>query len=349
MALRHPLLRVYLALFTVQVLFGMHYLATDYGVEYIPPLTWAGLRICIAAVLMLVLFRREITVWPRGLGQWSTVLKLAMLGMVINQGCFALGLARTTPTHAALINATIPVLTLAIAIGMGNERPRTRRVLAVAVALSGALVLLEIERFDPSSDTVIGDLLILTNAISFAFFLILSKPVMARIDPRREQEDEEVDIADEVDEPFDEADEVDGSGTFQATPLGLTTLVVLGGAPILAILGAPGAASMSLADWAALPGWFWVAFVFVILGATVGTYSLNYYALARVQSSQVALFVYLQPLVAGILSIGLDREDLTVRLVVAGLLICLGVGLSVERSGEAKPSAEDPLPPTSGI
>ena len=338
MASNHPLLRVYLALLTVQVLFGMHYLATDYGVEHIPALTWAGLRICIAAGLMLALFRKEIVIWPRGLGQWSIVLKLAMLGMVINQGCFALGLARTTPTHAALINATIPVLTLAIAIGMGNERLRLQQSAAVGVALIGALVLLEVERFDPTSDTVIGDLLVLANAISFAFFLIVSKPVMARIAPNEVKDDGEAPL-----------DGVESNGTFQASPLGLTTLVILGGAPILAVLGAPGAASMSLTDWTSLPGWFWVALVFAIIGATVGTYSLNYYALARVQSSQVALFVYLQPLVAGILSISLDREDLTVRLVVAGLLICLGVGLSVEWNRSQILDSWSSLPPTSTI
>lgn len=339
MALNHPMLRVYLALFAVQILFGLHYLATDYGVDHIPALTWAGLRISIAAVLMVALFRREIKIWPRGLGQWSVVVKLAMLGMVINQGCFALGLARTTPTHAALINATIPVLTLAIAIGMGNERPRLRQFAAVGVALSGALVLLEVERFDPSSDTVAGDLLVLVNAASFAFFLILSKPVMALISPAVGLESV-TSMNREEGEPLE---------TFQATPLGLTTLVILGGAPILAVLGAPGLASMSLADWTALPSWFWVAFVFAVVGATVGTYSLNYYALARVQSSQVALFVYLQPLVAGILSIGLGREDLTARLVVAGLLICLGVGLSVERDREAESNDEESPSPTGTI
>jgi len=315
MALNHPLLRVYLALLAVQVLFGIHYLATDLGVEYIPPLTWAGLRILIAAALMLLLFGKHIRVWPRA-GQWRLILMLAMLGMVINQGCFALGLARTTPTHAALINAMIPVLTLAIAIAMGNERPAIRRFMAVGVALCGALVLLKVERFDPGSDTVIGDLLILINAISFTFFLILSKPVTVRA-RYSEEEPGSTRSGDEATEQF--------------TPLGLTTLVILGGAPILGLMGAPGALSMSLADWAGLPTWFWVAFVFSILGATVGTYSLNYYALTRVPSSQVALFIYLQPLVAGLLSIGLGREDLTPRLVVAGLLICLGVALSVER------------------
>ena len=58
------------------------------------------------------------------------------------------------------------------------------------------------------------------------------------------------------------------------------------------------------------------------------TYSLNYYALGRVPSSQVALFIYLQPLIATSTSIAVGRDVLTLRLMVSAALILGGIALT---------------------
>ena len=47
-----------------------------------------------------------------------------------------------------------------------------------------------------------------------------------------------------------------------------------------------------------------------------------------VESSKVALFIYLQPVVAGSLSVILGRDEITVRLLVSSALIMIGLLLS---------------------
>ena len=47
-----------------------------------------------------------------------------------------------------------------------------------------------------------------------------------------------------------------------------------------------------------------------------------------VESSKVALFIYLQPVVAGSISVLLGRDEITVRLLVSSALIMLGLLLS---------------------
>jgi uncharacterized membrane protein len=68
-------------------------------------------------------------------------------------------------------------------------------------------------------------------------------------------------------------------------------------------------------------------FVFIIVGATVGTYALNAYALARADSSIVAIYIYVQPIVTATGAwwvLGRVPEGHTVF---AGVLIAAGVAL----------------------
>jgi drug/metabolite transporter (DMT)-like permease len=50
--------------------------------------------------------------------------------------------------------------------------------------------------------------------------------------------------------------------------------------------------------------------------------------MSHVDSSKVALFIYLQPVVAGTLSVGLGLDEITPRLLLSSFLILVGLGLS---------------------
>jgi drug/metabolite transporter (DMT)-like permease len=60
---------------------------------------------------------------------------------------------------------------------------------------------------------------------------------------------------------------------------------------------------------------------------------LNYWALARVDSSVVALFIYLQPLVASTLAVALLGERPDFHVFAGAVLIFSGVYLSVRDHG----------------
>jgi drug/metabolite transporter (DMT)-like permease len=72
--------------------------------------------------------------------------------------------------------------------------------------------------------------------------------------------------------------------------------------------------------------WWWVGYIVVF--PTILTYLLNIWALQRVSSNTVAVYIYLQPLfAAAIAPLVLQGEGITARAALAGLSICAGMAL----------------------
>ena len=283
--------RVYGALLLVQLLFGLHYLTTQLVVERINPVEWAAVRISVAGTILVLLHRHRIVRWPVG-AEWRQIALLAALGVVVNMVFFAMGMERTTPAHGALIMCMVPVLTLTFAVALGYERASRAQQAALALAFGGTLVLLEADRFRLSGAYFVGDLLVFINATSFALFLVFSRQA------------------------------VDRHGA-----MGLTALVMGASAVAVAPLALWSGVAHGAA-WGALPQQVLLAAAYTIILATVVTYSLNYYALGKVPSSQVALFIYLQPLIATSTSIAVGRDVLSPRLLFSAALILGGIALT---------------------
>jgi drug/metabolite transporter (DMT)-like permease len=73
----------------------------------------------------------------------------------------------------------------------------------------------------------------------------------------------------------------------------------------------------------------WAAVAFIIALPTVGAYWLNVFALKRVESSLVSVFVYLQPVLTALVAVPVLHEHVSPRLIPAALLIFAGVTLTV--------------------
>ncbi len=289
------------ALIGVQTLFGLHYLAAKLVVETIPPRPWALIRALSAGLLLLgfVLVRRMPL--PRERGVLLKLAGLALIGVSINQLLFVSGLKRTTPGHSSLINTSIPVLVVLIALVLGRERPTARRLAGIAITLVGVLILIGPERIDWSSSSFSGDLMTIGNAFSYSLFLVLGKPVFERL------------------------------RTVPASAL----LLTFGGVWLLPV-GAPGAAALRAS---AIDARTALLAVFIVLGPTIAAYALNTYALRRVDSSIVAFFIYLQPLIGAGLSIGLGFERPTPRLFLAAAIVFCGVFTALRAPAHADRSS----------
>ncbi|HEX6745856.1 MAG TPA: DMT family transporter [Longimicrobium sp.] len=73
----------------------------------------------------------------------------------------------------------------------------------------------------------------------------------------------------------------------------------------------------------------WAAVAFIVALPTVGAYWLNVFALKRVESSVVSVFVYLQPVLTAAVAVPVLHERVSPRLIPAALLIFAGVTLTV--------------------
>lgn len=276
------------ALLTVQLLFGVNYLVSKVIVTEIPPAAWAVLRSTSAFIVLMVIALAGRRRLPRG--RDIVVLAIAgQFGVVLNQALFLEGLARTTVGHSSLLCAQIPTFVLVFSILSRQERLTPRKALSFLAGLLGVAVLLEADRFRWDAATLTGDLLTLANAASFAAFVVISRRVMARNDP-----------------------------------LAATAVVFCFGALGMA---AWGARALPRIDTAAVDGPMLAAMAFAVLGATVATYFLNLWAVKRVVATRVALYIFLQPVVAATLGVVLRGEAVTERFLVATLLVFVALSL----------------------
>lgn len=279
----------YLALVAVQLLFAALPVAGKVALGSLEPTVFVAIRVVGAALLLVALawlVHRPELPSPSDLARLAI---FAIFGVVLNQVLFIIGLDFTTAVNTSLLLTVIPVFTYLIALAMGAERIDLQRAAGILVAMGGVLVLLDPRRFDLSDEFLVGNLLILANTLAYSFYLVISRPILSRIEPLTV---------------------IAGVFTFGAA------MVVP-----LALWQAPDVAAWQLEGRTA------GVMAFVILGPTVSVYALNLFALARVPSSTVAAFIYLQPVTGVLLAAWLLGEAVPTRTILAGALVLLGVAL----------------------
>ncbi len=247
------------------------------------PLSFAWLRVAGAALLLWFVARNDFL--PRG--EWRRVALFSMLGVVINQTLFLSGLAFTTVQVAAILITSIPVFVTATAIVLGHERASASRIGGITLACAGALLVVGGEGFAGTGRSVLGAAMILINCLSYAIYLVVSKPDMARLSPRA-----------------------------------VVARMFLIGAVLMLPIAGP---SLWVERWPAISATGWLCLVLVILGPTVAAYLLQAWALRHADSSVVSSYTYIQPVLATALGWFFFNEQVRGIVAVAAVMIFTGV------------------------
>lgn len=277
---------------SVAFLFAANYIVSKITMASFSPLSFAYVRVLGAAIVLNV-FLRERGNPPLERDDVRRLIGFAILGVVLNQSLFLAGLAFTSAHVAAILITAIPVFALVAALFMRLERPTPAKIGGIALAFAGALVVLGREGLEGTGKSLLGDFFILGNSLAYALYLVLSKPVMARLSARR----------------------------VTSWMFGIGAVAML---PIAAV-------PLWRQNWSAIPTRAWLAVALVVAGPTVAAYLLNAWALRYVDSSIVAAYTYLQPVGVAILAAIFLGERISVAAIVAGLMIIAGVSLSSSR------------------
>lgn len=285
-------LKVHSALFTVALLFSANYIASKLGMREFSPLAFAWLRIAGAAIFLTWFARNEAPL-PRE--ERRHIVLFAILGVVVNAPLFLAGLALTSVQAAAILITTIPVFALGAAIVMGRERASANRIGGIALACAGALLVVGGESFTGTWRSVLGVLMILVNCLSYALYLVVSKPVMSRLSAK----------------------------------LVVARMFALGTLFLLPIAAYP----LWRQDWQSISAAGWLALALVIAGPTVIAYLLNAWALRHADSSVVAAYTYVQPVLATFLGMLVFGEHVRGIVILAAGMIFAGVWLAGRASG----------------
>jgi len=279
----------HLALIIVQILFGIWPIFGKIVLRSLSSTSLVCLRLAGAAVLFALLQRRLTPLLRMRLKDIVLLTACSLLGIVGNQFLFVKGLSLTTVINAEILSTTIPVYALATSILLGYERGSRKTLLGVLLSAAGVLYLVNPLNADLSGQTTTGNLLILTNSFLYALYIVISKSLVERY----------------------------GALNVMAWIFLVGSLITI---PV-------GIYSLQRENLAAITPTVWLFVGFIILFPTVIAYYLNAWALTRVPPSLVAIYIYLQPLIAfGFAPLFLG-ERFSGRTIVAAMLIFGGVAL----------------------
>lgn len=279
----------HLALITVQILFGIWPIFGKIVLRSMSSTSLVALRLAGAAVLFAVLQRRFTPLLRMPLKDIVLLTACSLLGIVGNQFLFVKGLSLTTVINVEILSTTIPVYALATSILLGYERGSRKTLIGVLLSAAGVLYLVNPLNANLTGSTTLGNVLILTNSFLYALYLVISKSLIERYGA-----------------------------------LNVVTWIFLVGSLITIPVGIY---SLQRENLAAISATTWVAVAFIIIFPTVIAYYLNAWALTRVPPSLVAIYIYLQPLIAFGFAPLLLGESWNWRTIVAAVMIFGGVAL----------------------
>ena len=277
------------ALFLVQLLYGFNYTfaKTVMNEGYVKPFGFVLLRVAGATLLfwLMSLFLPNEKIDKKDFFQ---LFLASVFGVFINMLLFLNGLEFTTPIHASTIMTITPIVILILSVFMLKERITSLKILGVIIGFIGALILTLYGQSARAADNILlGNLMIFLNAVSYSVYVILIKKLTAKY------------------HPFTFIKWLFLFGLILVTPFGFSEVQEI--------------------QWQSFTPYVTFSVIFVVVGATFGTYLLNPLAISRLKASTVGIFIYLQPVIAGLFAIlnGVDFVD-AIK-ISAMLLIFLGV------------------------
>jgi drug/metabolite transporter (DMT)-like permease len=165
------------------LIWGSTWVFIKIGLRDLPPFTFAGVRLLIAAVLLwlYVAVRRQRL--PRGARQWGWVA-IASLLFAFNMGSLFWGEHRTTSGLAAVLQATIPVFGFLLAHYLiPGERITPAKVFGLTLGFAGVGIIFSNQVSFEGRDALLGSLAIVVGALAVAVSNIIVKRYCPQVLP----------------------------------------------------------------------------------------------------------------------------------------------------------------------
>jgi drug/metabolite transporter (DMT)-like permease len=221
---------------------------------------------------------------------WPVLVLGGLFGVAINQMLFFMGLNLTFPIHASLIMMSTPLLITLISIVVLRDRIGWNKVLGLSLGISGAVLLMSAgKQLTITGSSALGDFFVFLNAASYAIYLVIIKPLMIRY------------------RPIVVIRWVFTFGFLFVLPFGWQ--------------------HFNSINWQLFHTGDYLSVVFIVICVTFFTYLWNIYALRYLQPSTAGAYIYLQPVIAAIVSMLFTGEKLTWVKLLSTVMIFSGVYL----------------------
>lgn len=287
---RRTLILVHLSLLLVAVSWGSNFASIKYLLRSLGPaevllIRLIGASLCFTVALAIT---GGIPRIPRA--DWPKVGLMALLGITVNTTATAFGTWLIPAAVASMVTAGNPIFTALIARLFLGEPLTRRKIVGIALAFAGFLVVLFYGGSEAqfSVKNTFGVLVMVCAPLAWAFYTVLSKPLIARYDP----------------------------GKFA----GLVTIV--GTLPLLPLLLVHRDLVSEVRAFEPLQ---WLATMMMAVFALVLAYTLWYRGLRVLAPTQVAIYIYLVPVFGTLIAWLVLGERITIFLLFGGLMILSGV------------------------
>jgi drug/metabolite transporter (DMT)-like permease len=228
------------------------------------------------------------------LNDFPRIIAAAFFGVAFNMLTFFKGLSITSPISAAVIMVSTPMIVLTLSALIMKERMQKRMVFGIILGLIGtAFLILYGKSIGSATNAGLGNFLVLVNAISYGFYLIIVKKLMDKYNA------------------FTFVKWIYLFGFIMVLPFGWSQFQTV--------------------NWALVPMDICWKIGFVVVFSTFLTYLLNLLSMKELKPTTVAVFIYLQPLFATIFAISLGKDELSLVKIGSAVLIFVGVYLVTQK------------------
>ena len=280
-------------LLAVQLFFGLFPLFGKVAFASFSPFEVGAARIGVGALALgLLAFAKYGRAAVPQRADVGRLALCALLGIVLNMVFFLEGLRRSTAINTALLLPLIPVFTAVVAIVLRAERFEPVRALGMAIAFAGAGIVLFQKGPDLGRSYLTGNLLVVTNELFYAIYLVIARPLLKRYPPL-----------------------VVTAWVFLLSVWAIPFL-------LLGDDGIPRGAATTTT---------WTSLAYIVVFPTIFSYLLNVYALARVSASTAAAFIFIQPMITVAGGVLVLDETMPHYVAVAAALTFGGVWLVARR------------------
>lgn len=230
------------------------------------------------------------------------LLGAAMFAIVLNQGVYITGVSMTSPVDASIITTSLPIVTMILAAVFLKEPITSMKALGVFLGMAGALLLVFGNRLMPGgaqtvqgagTSNVWGDLLCLFAQCSYATYLVIFKGLIQKYSPV----------------------------TLMKWMFTFASVIMLP-LSIGRFISTP---------WESVPLVQYAGLAFILLGGTFLCYLLVPIGQKTLRPTLVAMYNYVQPVVATLIAVFWGMDSFNVIKLVAIVLVFSGV-LMVNRS-----------------
>ncbi|GMV04872.1 MAG: hypothetical protein AMXMBFR53_11520 [Gemmatimonadota bacterium] len=288
-----------MGLLGLAVIWGVNFSVVKAVLVFLDPLALNALRFPLAAAVLWGVVARLPGPGPDAQDRLP-LLVLGILGNVVYQMCFILGIDATLAGNASLLLATSPVWTVLLSAALGHEEPNGLVFVGSALTLAGMALVVAGGggALGWGWETIRGDLLMVAAALLWSVYTV-------------------------------------GSGRYvrKYGAIRVTAWTLWVGTPFLVLAGTP---ALLATSWAAVPPWAWAGVAYAGVLSVGLAYLLWYRGVKRLGNSRTALYSNLVP-VAALVTAWLWLHEVPTGLQIGGAAVILG-GISLARWGASRHS-----------